>query len=183
MGAFGPMMIDKSTELKLGSVCPDVAARWLTIRQQMWDTHGRQLKVTEGLRTFAQQWDTWSQGRLKDKDGTWVICDIRKVVSYAKPGESFHQYGLAIDSAFLGEDPYLSKIHESDCNSLWNQYGFLCVKNGLTWGGSFKHPDRPHCEITYGLSIHNIQIIYEDRGIKGVWEKCSKLSLCGSELI
>ncbi len=177
------MMVDRDTEIKLGCICPDFAERWKWVRDQMWQIHGRQIRITEGLRTFAQQWDVWNQGRLKDKDGSWVICDMKKVVTYAKPGESYHQYGLAVDSCFSGGDPYLMKIARSDAQTLWNQFGLLCGNKGLTWGGSFKHPDQPHCEITYGLSIHSIQIIYEDKGIKGVWEKCSQLSTCGRELV
>lgn len=176
------MNYDSSTESKLLSVFPGLASIWRAVAQEMWDLHQVQIKVTEGLRTFSQQWDCWHQGRLKDKGGEWVICDIRKVVTYAMPGKSFHQYGLAIDSAFMGSDPYLSTIVEKDSQFLWNEYGRLCKKHGLVWGGDFKHADRPHCENSYGLSLIELQILYEDKGLKGLWNKCKILSECGGQI-
>lgn len=178
------MIFDPSTEMKLTAVCPDVALRWKNVRDEMWTLYQLQIKVTEGLRTFSQQWDDWGKGRLKDKNtGEWVICDVRKVITYAMPGQSFHQYGLALDSCFMGPDPYLEHIHPDDSEKFWAEYGRLCRKHGLQWGGDWKHPDRPHCEMTYGLSIDEIQIIYEDLGIKGVWQKCKQVSQCGTQLV
>lgn len=175
------MVIDKNTDIKLSGVIPDLASRWVDVRKDLFNLTNHQIRITEGLRTFSQQWNAWGEGRLKDKDGTWIICDMSKVVTFAKAGESYHQYGLAIDSCFLGSDPYL--VGDPKGQTIWIQYGYLCKKNGLTWGGDFKHPDKPHCEINYGLNIHSIQIIYEDSGIKGVWKKCKQVSSCGMELV
>lgn len=175
------MIFDSNTTIKLTSVFPELAQAWKLVAIDMFDEHEVKIKVTEGLRTFSQQWDLWSQGRLKDKNGHWLICDIKKVVTYAMPGQSFHQYGLAIDTCFMGRDPYLSSIPIRDSELLWNEYGRLCHKHGLEWGGNWKRPDRPHAQWISGLTLHDLQILYEDGGIKKVWAECTKRSQCGRE--
>ena len=147
----------------------------------MYDLHVYQIRVSDGLRSFGRQWEYWGKGRTKDKSGRWKVTDSAKIVTYAVPGQSYHQYGMAIDTCFMGNDPYLSTIPIGECEKLWNEYGRLCIVHGLQWGGNFKKPDRPHCQVTYGLSIHAVQIIYEDKGIKGVFERCRAFLACGTE--
>lgn len=177
------MEFDALTESKLNTVIPEIAAAWRCVAQDMWDHRQLKMRITQGLRTFAQQWDCWHQGRLKDKNGTWVICDVKKVVTFAMPGQSYHQYGLALDACFVGEDPYLSQMKSEDSDVIWREYGQFCYNHKLAWGGYFKHPDRPHCEMTFGLSVHELQILYEEHGLKGVFNKCKNISNCGKELV
>ena len=170
------MIYDRASEMKLTGVHPELALRWRKVCKDFFDLHQLQLKVTDGLRTFSQQWAEWSKGRLKDKNGQWIVCDERKVVTHAMPGQSYHQYGLAVDSAFLGNDPYLANLPEEQSIFLWNEYGRICVANGLEWGGNWPHPktDRPHCEKTFGFSVHDLQIMYEDKGLRGIWTICTQ---------
>lgn len=179
------MISDPASELKLKSVFPRLADGWRATRQMMWDLHQIQIKVIDGLRTFGEQWADYSKGRLKDKNGSWIICDESKVVSHALPGQSFHNYALAIDSGFMGSDPYLEHIDKGDAIKLWNEYGRLCKANGLEWGGDWlgNKRDRPHCQLTFGLSYHELQIMYADLGLKAIWKKCETLAKCGSEII
>lgn len=179
------MMDDPRTDFKLTKVCPDVGERWKAARKAIWEKVGRQIRVTDGMRSFAEQWAIFGKGRLKEKDGTWLICDKKLVVTHAMPGQSFHQFGLAIDSCFMGDDPYLAKLHRPETDMLWNLYGEAVKAQGMMWGGDWKQPktDRPHCEIDYGLSIHTIQMVYEDHGLKAVWEKCKNTLLCGGEMV
>lgn len=177
------MIYDRKTEERLETVMPVLSTRWKQVAKDMWDLHKIQIKVTCGMRTFSEQWGEWGKGRLKEKNGTWVICDIRKVVTYAKPGQSYHNYGLALDSCFMGSDPFLERIDKGDAIKLWNEYGRLCKVNGLEWGGDWKRPDRPHCELTFGQSYHDVQIVYENLGLKAVWAKCEALSKCGMEIV
>lgn len=177
------MIYDPETEIKLGQVCPDIAIRFKNVISKFWDKYELQLKVTQGYRTYAQQWEVYSQGRKKDIKGNWLIIDFTKIVTHARAGESFHNFGLGVDAAVMGPDPYLIQFPKDECNDLWNDYGKIVKAEGLEWGGDFKHPDRPHAQLSYGLSIHEIQILYEDKGIKGVWERCKTLSQCGMELV
>ncbi len=173
-------MFDRETDARLSEVCPDLAVRWTNVQKEFKSAHGLTLRITEGVRTFAQQWAVWGQGRVKNKSGVWSISDIRKIVTFARPGESYHQYGLALDVAFVGVDPYLQKLPKLQSDLLWLDYGRLCRNNHLVWGGDWKKRiDRPHCEISYGLSVHELQSIYELSGFKGVFAKCKQLYECG----
>ncbi len=175
------MMEDPKTDWKLMKVCPDVGTRWKAAREEIWNSIGRQIGITDGLRSYADQWALWGKGRLKDKNGTWVVCDKKLIVTYAMPGQSYHQYGLAIDSCFLGNDPYLAKLPRGEAEILWELYGKAVKTQGLEWGGGWKIPDRPHCQLTYGLSTHMLQMIYEERGLSGIWEKCKSTMMCGGK--
>jgi len=170
---------------KLTFVCPDIAQRWLLVRKAMWDAHQLQIRVTDGYRNFADQWNLFCLGRKKNQRGEWIIENPKKVVTYARGGESFHNFGLAIDSAFMGDDPYLIKLPKKDCEFLWSEFGRICKENDLEWGGDWPGPkrDRPHCQRSYDLSLSAFQMIYEEHGIRGIFEKCSQIMECGRETI
>lgn len=177
------MIADPVTATRLRSVFPDLAKRWRSVCDQLWKEHAVQIRVSDGFRSFAEQLKCYSQGRKKIADGSWIVTDLSKVVTYAMPGESFHNFGLALDSCFHGDDPYLSNDPQGEI--LWEEFGKACQKQSLTWGGLWegKKKDRPHCEISYGLSIHNLYIINERDGLQAVWDRCRKIALCGGELI
>jgi peptidoglycan L-alanyl-D-glutamate endopeptidase CwlK len=177
--------IDKATEEKLSSVYPELASRWRMVAQKMWDAHRVIIRVTDGLREFEEQLKVWSKGRVKGAGGKWYISDIKKVVTHAMPGQSYHQYGLAIDSCFQGSDPFLEKIDRKDATLLWNAYGRFCKEVGLEWGGEWvgSKNDRPHCQLSYGLNILSLNCLYEEGGIESVWNKCKALANCGSALV
>jgi hypothetical protein len=169
------MIADPKTEVKLSEVIPDLANRWRKVRQEMWERTKLQIKVTEGYRSFAKQFEYYSQGRKHTKQG-WEIVDAKKIISHALPGSSYHNYGLALDSAFCGSDPYLGQVPIAESKKLWDIYGELVQKHGMFWGGTWTglKNDRPHCEVNYGYTTHSLQIMYEDVGIKGIWAKLTK---------
>lgn len=190
MASNQALAMDPKTVFKLSQLCPDVAQRWKDAAFEL-QKNGLFIRVTDGYRTFADQWAEWGKGRLKDKNGEWVICDRRKVVTYAKPGFSLHNYGLALDSCFHGDDPYWEKLWKSgpegkaESSKRWKALGDAVKAQGMVWGGDWfgiKH-DQPHAEMTYGLSIHSIQMAYEELGLKGLWDKCKNALLCGAELV
>jgi len=92
------------------------------------------LRIVEGLRTIDEQNALYAQGRTTPG----------KIVTRAKGGSSYHNYGLAID---LVEIKDLKANWDFDYKKLlpWAQ------KYGFTWGGSFKSIlDKPHFEKTFG---------------------------------
>lgn len=169
------MIDDLLTEKRLQGVYPDLVERWRAVRSEMWDRFQMQIRVTEGIRSFADQLKDWSVGRQKNDTGKWQIVEPHKIVTHAPPGLSAHQYGLALDSAFMGDDPFLARMDAGKAGSLWYEYGQICQAHLLTWGGSWEAEkmDRPHCEKLYGYSIHDIQCFYEAGGLAKVWDKCN----------
>lgn len=92
---------------------------------------GIDLKITFGLRTFAEQQKIYDQGRTTPGP----------IVTKAKPGQSFHNYGLAIDVV-----PIVNG--KADWNSkLWTKIGDIGKACGFSWGGDWKtFKDLPHFE-------------------------------------
>jgi peptidoglycan L-alanyl-D-glutamate endopeptidase CwlK len=169
------MITDLMTEARLMQVFPELGKTWRQIRAEMWELHQVQIRVTEGLRSFEKQLEDWSKGREK-VDGAWKVTELSKVVTHAPPGQSAHQFGLGVDTAFMGEDPYLAQMDPKKAEFLWNEYGRLAISHGLDWGGSWEavKRDRPHVENLYRHRMAEIRNFYEVGGLAAVWTNCSK---------
>lgn len=158
------MDIDPVSTQRLGLVYPDLAVRWRRVAEDFWTAHNLKLKVAQGLRTIEEQAALYAQGRTLPG----------KIVTYSKPGDSMHPFGLAIDSCFAGADPFLE--HEPQSEFLWREYGRIATAHGLTWGGAWsRFVDRPHVQMTYGLALPEIKELYAYKEIASVWAKCDQM--------
>lgn len=98
---------------------------------------GKPVFVFEGFRSMERQAELYAQGRTKPG----------KIVTHAKPGESLHNTGRAVDIIF---EKTLWSNPETDWQLLGMMGEALAKSMGLpiTWGGRWKGiPDRPHWEI------------------------------------
>jgi peptidoglycan LD-endopeptidase CwlK len=111
------------------------------------------IRIVQGLRTFAEQDALYAQGRTKPGNR----------VTNAKGGQSYHNYGLAIDFALLydkdnnGSYETLSwdllKDMDKDGEKDWMEVVDVFEAAGYTWGGRFHSiPDNPHLEKTFGYN-------------------------------
>lgn len=109
------------------------------------------IRIVEGFRTFAEQDALYAQGRTKPGPK----------VTQSKGGQSYHNYGLAIDFAILvdkdGNGSYdelswdINKDKDKDGTADWLEVVKLFESRGYVWGGkwsSFK--DYPHLEKLFG---------------------------------
>lgn len=104
------------------------------------DTFDITLKVIFGLRTFDEQAAIYAKGRTAPGP----------VVSNAKPGYSFHNYGLAIDIAELKDGKISWAVK-------YEQFKPISDKYKLKWGGTFKSlVDKPHYELSFGFTIREL---------------------------
>lgn len=112
------------------------------------DAAGVPLTVTFTLRSMATQAALYAQGR------TCPGC----IVTNARAGYSFHNYGLALDvvpTELLalprwGDTP----THQARTDALWVKVGGLGKALGFRWGGDFTTiKDRPHFEWSGGLTL------------------------------
>lgn len=94
---------------------------------------GVSLIVTDGFRSVAEQDRIFAQGRTTPGP----------IVTGARGGSSWHNYGLAADVAVLvnGRATWPNDL------ALWARIGALGKALGLRWGGDFPTPDRPHFEL------------------------------------
>lgn len=113
---------------------------------------GIPLTVICTFRSMQEQADLYAQGRTRPGP----------IVTYARPGYSFHNFGLAIDVAPTrlilltnwGETPE----YREEARALWDQLGALGVDIGLRWGGDFvRIEDRPHFEWSDGLTLAQLR--------------------------
>jgi peptidoglycan L-alanyl-D-glutamate endopeptidase CwlK len=91
--------------------------------------------VVQSTRTMSEQERIYNQGRTSPGS----------VVSHAKPGDSYHNYGLAVD---IVPRPYRSLPNWNPEGPLWDRIGAIGKSIGLEWGGDWSSKDLPHFQLT-----------------------------------
>lgn len=108
---------------------------------------------TDGFRSEAEQDAIYAQGR--DREG--------RIVTHAKGGESFHNYGLAIDFALKDRSGDIIWDMEYDGNKNgradWLEVADMAKRLGFSWGGDWEgFKDNPHLQMDFGYSIRELQL-------------------------
>ncbi len=127
------------------------------------------------LRTFEDQDELYAQGRTKP--GT--------IVTSARGGDSWHNYGLAADYVLDGqiEKPgiqwswNLRSDSDSDARNDWQQMAEIAVACGLEAGYFWKKfPDAPHIQNRFGLTLPEAKELWRIGGIQSIWSACKSPS-------
>ena len=161
------MKIDKITLKRLQLLYPVFGDLVYSFILQFYSEHEIKICISQTLRTFKDQENLYAQGRTQGG----------RVVTNAMPGDSFHNYGLAADIAFVGIDPYLEKKSKSEQDFYWMEVGRIAKINGLEWGGDFKSfKDRPHMQMSFGLTIAQIKADFNKGGLFSLWERLDKIN-------
>jgi hypothetical protein len=100
---------------------------------------GKTFRVSDGYRTFEEQDALYAQGRFGN--GGNIVTD-------ARGGESYHNYGLAIDIAEIVDGQLGKRVTESIAK--------IGKSLGFEWGGSWDKPDYPHFQMTFGKSTKDL---------------------------
>lgn len=117
------------------------------------------IRIVQGLRTFAEQNTLYNQ---------------KPRVTQAKGGQSYHNYGLAIDFCFVidtnGDGQYdkilwdTLKDHDKDGVADWQEVVKVFTDAGYEWGGAWsKFKDAPHLEKRFGLHWKELLVRYENK--------------------
>lgn len=111
------------------------------------------------LRTFNEQNGLYAQGRTRLFDSKGRRLGI---VTKAKGGQSFHNYGLAFDIVLLVDRDNNGTFEsaswedrvdfDKDGKADWAEVASIFKRNGYTWGGDWRFKDAPHFEKTFGHS-------------------------------
>lgn len=111
------------------------------------------IRITDGTRTMAEQQRIFNQGRTPESKARG-----EKIVSNARPGDSFHNWDMAIDFVLYESGYDMNADLDKDGIKDWLEV-VACAKHiGFEWGGdwtSFK--DYPHFQMTFGLSIKRLK--------------------------
>lgn len=108
---------------------------------------GVPIVITQGLRTIAEQDGLYAQGRTKPGS----------IVTNARGGYSYHNFGVAIDFALLLPNGGVSwdtkRDGDGDGIADWDEVVAQAKRIGWNWGGDWRtFTDLPHFEMTFGLS-------------------------------
>lgn len=133
----------EKADKKLQGVHPTVAAKARQLISQAYK-EGIPIIITQGFRSVEEQNELYAQGRTKPG----------KIVTNARGGYSYHNFGLAFDFAVLNPDGSVNW----NVDAKWKRVGQIGKSLGLEWGGdwtSFK--DYPHFQYTFGLSLAQLR--------------------------
>ena len=117
-----------------------------------------QIRIVQGLRTYDEQNNLYSQGRNQAQLNAVGLNNVQALpnlplVTNARGGYSNHNFGLAIDVAFLEPG---GTINWSIAN--YNRLAPLGERLGFDWGGSWASLiDRPHFEMMFGNSLSQLR--------------------------
>jgi peptidoglycan L-alanyl-D-glutamate endopeptidase CwlK len=102
---------------------------------------GIRVKLVCGYRSIEEQNRLYAQGRTTPG----------RIVTNARGGYSWHNFGLAADYAFVVGG-------QLTWNGPWKVFGRIARETGLEWGGAWKKfPDRPHVQWRKGRTLREMR--------------------------
>jgi peptidoglycan L-alanyl-D-glutamate endopeptidase CwlK len=124
-----PMIVDASRDwMQLDA---EYRQKLLTVFQRMRE-HGYEMALIEGYRSPQRQ----------DK-----LAAMGGGVTNARAFQSYHQYGLAADCAFIRDGRLVISERDPWAMQGYEYYGKEAEAAGLTWGGRWKLMDFGHTEL------------------------------------
>jgi peptidoglycan L-alanyl-D-glutamate endopeptidase CwlK len=146
------MLPDPISLKRLARLHPDIREKATDIAFDIWAA-GIGFRVTYTLRTFEEQNALYAIGRTSPG----------KIVTNAKGGRSYHNYGLALDFCLLKPNGKASWDIKADFNkdieADWMQIVNAYKRNGWEWGGDWvKFKDYPHLQYTFGHPVGNLMV-------------------------
>lgn len=148
-------MRDKISEGRVALLHPSVRAEVKQLIEQAESGFppSMAIRIVQGLRTIAEQDALYAQGRTKPG----------AIVTKAKGGSSYHNYGLAIDFAILtdkdGNGTFedlswdIKRDNDKDGVADWLEVVKIFEAAGWSWGGKWATlKDYPHLQKTFGYT-------------------------------
>jgi peptidoglycan L-alanyl-D-glutamate endopeptidase CwlK len=130
---------------------------------------GYQIEIFEGFRSPDRQQRLYNQGRV----------NAERVITYAKPWESWHQYGLAVDIA-LDTDPGPKKQwYWSRDMEIYKSIAEVFKTYGFTWGGL---RDAGHYQASGDLTVAEAKDLMDKFGLQGLWTIAEGVCFCGRSI-
>lgn len=141
----------KRTIENLGSLNKKALARFepfLTEVEAAMAKHSVTVEVISGLRSWAAQAALFAQGRTKPGP----------IVTKARPGSSWHNYGLAIDLGLFKSGIYLDDKQPSLADKLYAEIGAIAARHNIEWAGTWKSfTETPHFQVTFNKTLAELR--------------------------
>lgn len=147
--------MDKLTIDRINTAHPAIKEELSEIYRQICEAlKGRVMcRFAYVIRTLAEQEELYAQGRTKPG----------KIVTNAKAGWSYHNYGLAVDIVMIhdkdGNGTYETASWDQtididgDGQSDWQEVVTIFKAHGWAWGGDWRFKDAPHFEKNFGIPV------------------------------
>jgi peptidoglycan L-alanyl-D-glutamate endopeptidase CwlK len=165
--------MNASTIARIEQLFPPLADKARQLIAQL-SQQGIDVEVSQGLRTWAEQNALWQEGR--NPDGSYIDpIHETGVVTHARAGESWHQFGCAFDIDIVtstgldwsGTSPaWVSSIAAGE---------LLGLASGSEWHG--KEQDRPHFQLVGRFPVtpdDEVLILFKGGGLDAVWAEIAK---------
>lgn len=159
--------MDAASEARLSKIDPQMAD---SVRLMAADLKRQGIDVVAapkgGLRTVAEQNELYKIGRRG--------IEGEKPVTWVKGGDSFHNYGLAVDIVPL--DGKGNATWEASAKT-WQAIGEAGERQGLQWGGRWtpSKRDLPHFQMTGGArTASDWRATLDKGGLQAVWNAVNK---------
>lgn len=157
--------MDQISIQRIAKLHPKLRAEALVILQEIEAalTGRAHVRFSFTLRTDAEQNALYAQGRTKPG----------QIVTNAKAGQSLHNYGLAVDIAFIVDTDGNGTFETSSWDTKtdfdhdriadWNECVAIFKKHGWEWGGNWiTFKDLPHFQKTFGKSLKQLKLMKRD---------------------
>ena len=156
--------MDKITIERIKLLAPEVREEAMHIYEEICEAlKGRAIcRFSHTLRTNAEQEALYAIGRTKPG----------KKVTNARAGQSFHNYGRAIDIVLLMDRDKNGTFEsaswetnvdfDGDGRADWQEVVDIFKRYGWEWGGDWAFKDMPHFQKTGGSTIMRMQKLYPD---------------------
>lgn len=158
--------MDKLSVDRIALLHPDLRQIALDILSEIeCELKGRaKVRFTYTLRSDAEQDGLYALGRTKvNPDGKSAQRPMGYKVTNAPGGSSIHNYGLAIDIAFIldGKTASWNDLPDYDGDKVadWMECVKIFKKYGFTWGGDWSSfLDKPHFQYTFGHTLAQLKL-------------------------
>lgn len=153
---LSPATMNLNTQ-RLARVNPTVAQLGLRMVDACAQA-GLAILITQGLRTWEEQDALYAQGRTAPG----------KIVTNARGGQSWHNFGLAFDIVVLDS---VGKADWDTAHPGWSRAAAIGKSLGLEWGGDWPtFKDLPHFQKIGDLTLEVCRDLYP-QGLDAIWER------------
>src|SRR6478609_736628 len=132
---------DARTEKNLATLDPAAQVIFRPFIQAAKEAAGKlgfEYTAIGGTRSWAEQDKLYAQGRTAPG----------KIVTQARAGGSWHNFGIALDFGVFRDGEYLDDSEPKTASRVHNAIGKLAENFGIYWGGSWDgFPDEPHFQV------------------------------------
>ncbi len=154
--ALSPSVVNLNSQ-RLARVNPSLAR----LGRRMVDCcaeAGISILITQGLRTSQEQDALYAQGRTAPG----------RIVTNARGGQSWHNFGLAFDIVVLDS---IGKADWDSSHPNWARAAAIGKSLGLEWGGDWKSfKDTPHFQQVGDLTLADCRKFFP-QGLEAIWAK------------